>query len=88
MGSGTILQGLDDGSRITRLANHGSFGAGGRGNVDGICRSPRPVWTIQVLGRWESPVILGYVRDARLGQQGGHIAQVTERYTSSKSIDV
>ena len=47
-----------------------------------------PVWTIQVFGRWGSPAILEYVRDAILGQQGGHIAQVTERSLTSKSIDV
>ena len=36
------------------------------------------VWTIQVFGRWGSSAILGYVREAILGQQGGDLARVTE----------
>ena len=36
------------------------------------------IWTIQVFGRWGSPAILGYVREAILGKSGGQIAQKTE----------
>ena len=37
-----------------------------------------PLWTIQVFGRWGSTAILGYVRDAILGVQGGDLARHTE----------
>ena len=37
-----------------------------------------PAWTIQVFGRWGSAAVLGYVREAILGLQGGQLAQVTE----------
>ena len=35
-------------------------------------------WVIQMFGRWGSPVVLRYVRDALLGREGGTIAQQTE----------
>ena len=37
-----------------------------------------PAWVIQTFGRWESAVVLRYVRDALLGEDGGDLAQVTE----------
>ena len=38
-----------------------------------------PIWTIQVFGRWGSKAILGYVREALLGHQGGSLAHITEQ---------
>ena len=35
-------------------------------------------WTIQLFGRWGSSTVLRYVREALLGKEGGHIAQITE----------
>ena len=37
------------------------------------------VWTIQMFGRWGSSAILGYVREALLGHNGGTLAMQTER---------
>ena len=44
-----------------------------------------PVWTIQVFGRWGSAAVLGYVREALLGHQGGELAQRTEAAASSRT---
>ena len=52
-----------------------------------MARAGHQVWTIQVFGRWGSPAILGYVRDAILGAQGGGIAQITEG-TDKTSLDL
>ena len=43
-----------------------------------------PIWTIQVFGRWGSKAILGYVREALLGHQGGNLAHVTEQAAANR----
>ena len=43
-----------------------------------------PIWTIQMFGRWGSRAILGYVREALLGYQGGSLAQQTERAAAGR----
>ena len=67
---------------VSELAGDTAIGISGHSaRVTGAMRmaaAGHPAWTIQVFGRWGSAAVLGYVREAILGERGGSLAATTE----------
>ena len=68
------------GSQMVRITGHSPRVAGAKR----MALAGHPIWTIQVFGRWGSRAILGYVREALLGHQGGSLAQQTEQAAAGR----
>ena len=51
-----------------------------------MAQAGHPVSLIQLFGRWGSPAVMQYVREAALGSRGGQIARVTESLGGSMAM--